>query len=50
MTDQYQPKPDHKFTSGSLKAASFDRKPVGPADLGHQRLYQLTLELILGVR
>jgi xylose isomerase len=33
-----------------LKAATFDRKVLGARGLGYERLDQLTLEVILGVR
>jgi len=33
-----------------LKAATFDRKALGARGLGYERLDQLTLEVILGVR
>ena len=34
----------------SLKAASFDRQALGARGLGYERLDQLTLEVILGIR
>ena len=37
-------------TANALKAATFDRKAMGARGLGYERLDQLTLEVILGVR
>jgi xylose isomerase len=34
----------------ALKAASFDRQALGSRGLGYERLDQLTVELLLGVR
>jgi xylose isomerase len=36
--------------AAALKAASFDRAAMGARGLGYERLDQLTLELLLGVR
>ena len=37
-------------SASALKAAAFDRKAMGERGLGYERLDQLTLEVILGVR
>ena len=34
----------------ALKATSFDRKALGAAACGYERLDQLTIEVLLGVR
>jgi xylose isomerase len=39
-----------RATAEALKAASFDRKALGARGLAYERLDQLTLEVILGVR
>lgn len=39
-----------RAAADALKAASFDRKGLGERGLGYERLDQLTLEVILGVR
>jgi xylose isomerase len=39
-----------KATAEALKAASFDRKALGARGLGYERLDQLTLEVLLGIR
>jgi xylose isomerase len=39
-----------RLAADSLKAASFDRQALGERGLGYERLDQLTLEVILGIR
>jgi len=39
-----------KGTADALKAATFDRKALGARGLGYEKLDQLTLEVLLGVR
>lgn len=39
-----------RATAEALKAASFDRKALGARGLGYERLDQLTVEVLLGVR
>ena len=39
-----------KATADALKAFSFDRKALGVRGLGYEKLDQLTLEVLLGVR
>lgn len=39
-----------RTTANALKAHSFDRKALGARGLGYEKLDQLTLEVILGVR
>ncbi len=39
-----------KATADALKAFTFDRKALGARGLGYERLDQLTVEVILGVR
>ena len=39
-----------KATADALKGASFDRKALGARGLGYEKLDQLTIELLLGVR
>jgi xylose isomerase len=39
-----------RATAGALKAVSFDRKALGARGLAYERLDQLTVELLLGVR
>jgi xylose isomerase len=39
-----------RATADALKAASFDRKALGLRGLKYERLDQLTIEVLLGVR
>jgi xylose isomerase len=39
-----------RATAEALKAVSFDRRGLGARGLAYERLDQLTLEVILGVR
>ena len=39
-----------KATADALKGHAFDRKALGARGLGYEKLDQLTIELLLGVR
>jgi xylose isomerase len=39
-----------KATANALRAANFDRKALGARGLAYEKLDQLTVEVILGVR
>jgi xylose isomerase len=40
----------NKATASALKGFSFDRKGLGARGLGYEKLDQLTIEVLLGVR
>ena len=50
MSRAGEPYPQHEAAANALKAATFDRKSLGARGLGYERLDQLTLEVLLGIR
>jgi hypothetical protein len=50
MSDNYAPKPEHKFTFGQWKVGSIERAAIASRGLKYERLDQLTINLLLGAR